>query len=186
MCVVWCVCSELKQLCDLVREILMEESNVQPVCAPVTVCGDVHGQLFDVIHLFEVGGEIPQTSYIFMGDLVDRGHHSVETLQLLLCYKARYPANITLLRGNHECRQVTQVTHATHSSSSDRTEERKGRHGGDDGPGVCEGEGGWHNVHSSDRRSMYTQLESSPCVRPSSVRAGVRFLRRVFPQIRIG
>jgi len=87
----------------------MEESNVQPVCAPVTVCGDVHGQLFDVIHLFEVGGEIPQTSYIFMGDLVDRGHHSVETLQLLLCYKARYPANITLLRGNHECRQVTQV-----------------------------------------------------------------------------
>jgi len=101
--------SELKQLCDLVREILMEESNVQPVQAPVTVCGDVHGQFFDVLELFRQGGEIPLTNYVFMGDFVDRGHHSVETLQLLLCYKARYPANITLLRGNHECRQVTQV-----------------------------------------------------------------------------
>jgi serine/threonine-protein phosphatase 6 catalytic subunit len=101
--------SELKQLCDMVREILMEESNVQPVNAPVTVCGDVHGQFFDVLELFRQGGEIPHTNYVFMGDFVDRGHHSVETLQLLLCYKARYPACITLLRGNHECRQVTQV-----------------------------------------------------------------------------
>ena len=101
--------SELKQLCDLVREILMEESNVQPVSSPVIVCGDVHGQFFDVLELFKVGGEIPNKSYVFMGDFVDRGRHSVETLQLLLCYKARYPECITLLRGNHECRQVTQV-----------------------------------------------------------------------------
>ena len=83
---------------------------MQPVRAPVIVCGDVHGQLFDVMKLFEVGGEIPTSSYLFLGDFVDRGHHSVETLQLLLCYKARYPAHITLLRGNHECRQVTQVS----------------------------------------------------------------------------
>ena len=101
--------SELKQLCDLVREILMEESNVQPVSSPVIVCGDVHGQFFDVLELFKQGGEIPHRSYVFMGDFVDRGRHSVETLQLLLCYKARYPECITLLRGNHECRQVTQV-----------------------------------------------------------------------------
>ena len=101
--------SELKQLCDLVREILMEESNVQPVSSPVIVCGDVHGQFFDVLELFKQGGEIPHHNYVFMGDFVDRGRHSVETLQLLLCYKARYPECITLLRGNHECRQVTQV-----------------------------------------------------------------------------
>lgn len=101
--------SELKSLCDIVREILMEESNVQPVSAPVAVCGDVHGQFFDVLELFNVGGDIPNTNYIFIGDFVDRGHHSVETLQLLLILKARYPHSITLLRGNHECRQVTQV-----------------------------------------------------------------------------
>jgi len=87
----------------------MEESNVQPVDAPVTVCGDVHGQFYDVLELFRKAGEIPSTNYVFMGDFVDRGHHSVETLELLLAYKARYPQCITLLRGNHECRQVTQV-----------------------------------------------------------------------------
>jgi serine/threonine-protein phosphatase 6 catalytic subunit len=87
----------------------MEESNVQPVHSPVIVCGDVHGQFYDLLELFRVGGEIPQKNYVFMGDFVDRGHHSVETLQLLLCYKARYPQCITLLRGNHESRQVTQV-----------------------------------------------------------------------------
>jgi len=101
--------TDLKQLCDLVKEILMEESNVQPVNSPVTVCGDIHGQFYDLVELFRKGGEIPKTNYVFMGDFVDRGHHSVETLQLLLCYKARYPQSITLLRGNHECRQVTQV-----------------------------------------------------------------------------
>jgi len=101
--------TELKQLCDRVKEIMMEESNVQPVNSPVVVCGDIHGQFFDLLELFRQGGEIPKTNYVFMGDFVDRGHHSVETLELLLCYKARYPECITLLRGNHECRQVTQV-----------------------------------------------------------------------------
>ena len=87
----------------------MEESNVQPVASPVTVCGDVHGQFFDLLELFRTGGELPTTNYIFMGDFVDRGHNSVETFEMLLCLKARYPAHITLLRGNHESRQITQV-----------------------------------------------------------------------------
>lgn len=131
----------------------MEESNVQFVRSPVTVryfdysllfilillhiyfiryvekiCGDIHGQFYDLLELFKTGGEIPDTNYIFMvgfihillnhwinnihynqGDFVDRGHNSVETFQLLLCYKARYPDCITLLRGNHESRQITQV-----------------------------------------------------------------------------
>ena len=77
-------------LCDKVKELLVEESNVQPVHSPVIVCGDVHGQFYDLLELFKQGGEIPTQSYIFMGDFVDRGHHSVETLELLLCYKARY------------------------------------------------------------------------------------------------
>ncbi|GAB9471647.1 Phytochrome-associated serine/threonine protein phosphatase [Globisporangium polare] len=100
---------ELKQVCEIVKQILIEESNVVAVSSPVTVCGDIHGQFFDLLELFRCGGEIPNTNYVFMGDFVDRGHNSVETFELLLCLKAQYPDRITLLRGNHECRQITQV-----------------------------------------------------------------------------
>ena len=98
---------EIRLICEKVKVILMEESNVQPVCSPVTVCGDIHGQFYDLLELFEKGGEIPEKNYIFMGDFVDRGFNSVETLELLLCYKLKYPGHLTLLRGNHECRQTT-------------------------------------------------------------------------------
>ncbi|KCV67508.1 serine/threonine-protein phosphatase ppe1 [Fonticula alba] len=100
---------DLRRLCDLVKEILMEESNIQPVSTPVTICGDVHGQFPDLLQLFRTGGEVPDTSYIFMGDYVDRGYYSLETFTYLMCLKARYPDRITLLRGNHESRQITQT-----------------------------------------------------------------------------
>mmetsp|Transcript_16677 Transcript_16677/g.21868 ORF Transcript_16677/g.21868 Transcript_16677/m.21868 type:complete len:302 (+) Transcript_16677:321-1226(+) len=100
---------DLRSVCEIVKSILVEESNVQPVNSPVIVCGDIHGQFYDLRHLFSIGGEIPDKNYIFMGDFVDRGYNSVETFQLLLCLKARYPQHITLLRGNHESRQITQV-----------------------------------------------------------------------------
>ncbi|EGR29832.1 ser thr protein phosphatase family protein, putative [Ichthyophthirius multifiliis] len=87
----------------------MEESNVQPIRAPVNICGDIHGQFYDLLELFRVGGEIPIQNYIFIGDFVDRGYNSVETLEYLLCLKIKYPDNITLLRGNHESRQITQA-----------------------------------------------------------------------------
>lgn len=99
----------MKALCDMVRNILLEESNIQPVSSPVTICGDIHGQFWDLIELLRKGGEVPETSYIFMGDFVDRGHYSLETVSLLLALKARYPDRVTLLRGNHESRQITQV-----------------------------------------------------------------------------
>ena len=101
--------SEVKSLCAKAREILVEESNVQHVDAPVTICGDIHGQFFDLKELFNVGGECPDTNYLFMGDFVDRGFYSVETFLLLLALKVRYPDRITLIRGNHESRQITQV-----------------------------------------------------------------------------
>lgn len=101
--------NELKQLCDIVLEYLIEESNVHPVSTPVTVCGDIHGQYYDLQELFRTGGQPCETNYIFMGDFVDRGHYSLETLTQLLLLKASYPNRITLLRGNHESRQITQV-----------------------------------------------------------------------------
>ncbi|KAJ1842008.1 phosphoprotein phosphatase PP4 catalytic subunit, partial [Coemansia sp. RSA 486] len=101
--------SEVKELCNKAREIFIEESNVQRVDAPVTICGDIHGQFYDLQELFTVGGECPDTNYLFMGDFVDRGFYSVETFLLLLALKVRYPDRISLLRGNHESRQITQV-----------------------------------------------------------------------------
>ncbi|ROL48635.1 Serine/threonine-protein phosphatase 4 catalytic subunit B [Anabarilius grahami] len=101
--------NEVKALCAKAREILVEESNVQRVDSPVTVCGDIHGQFYDLKELFRVGGDVPETNYLFMGDFVDRGFYSVETFLLLLALKVRYPDRITLIRGNHESRQITQV-----------------------------------------------------------------------------
>jgi serine/threonine-protein phosphatase 6 catalytic subunit len=100
---------ELESLCGYVKEVLVEESNVQPVCSPVTVCGDIHGQFHDLLKLLETGGDVPDTNYIFMGDFVDRGYNSLESFTLLLLLKARWPQCVTLLRGNHESRQITQV-----------------------------------------------------------------------------
>ena len=97
---------DLKQLCEKAKEIFIEESNVQNVSAPVIICGDIHGQIYDLIELFKKGGEVPNSRYVFMGDYVDRGYNGVEVLELLLALKIKYPEHITLLRGNHESRQI--------------------------------------------------------------------------------
>lgn len=124
--------SEVRELCNKARDILMEESNIQNIYSPITVCyyfiyliclqicGDIHGQFYDMMELFKVGGDCPKTNYLFMGDFVDRGFYSVETFLLLLAlkvtillmisiYQVRYPDRISLIRGNHESRQITQV-----------------------------------------------------------------------------
>ena len=100
---------EVKLLCEKAKELFIEESNVVIIDAPITICGDIHGQFDDLTELFVKGGKCPETNYLFMGDFVDRGFNSVETFLLLLALKVRYPDRITLIRGNHETRQITQV-----------------------------------------------------------------------------
>ena len=104
--------NDTKKLCRMATAILMEESNVPQVSTPATLCGDIHGQFPDLLELFDVAGQITPSSdnhYVFMGDLVDRGANSIETLSMLLLLKVRYPNKITLIRGNHESRQVTMI-----------------------------------------------------------------------------
>ena len=99
----------VKRLCDKAKEIFINENNVKEVSCPVTICGDIHGQFHDLIELMEIGGSLPNTNYLFMGDYVDRGFYSIETVTFLVALKIKYPNRITILRGNHESRQITQV-----------------------------------------------------------------------------
>lgn len=98
---------DVKQLCEKAKEIFIEESNVQYVSAPVIVCGDIHGQIYDLLEIFKLGGEIPKNNYVFLGDYVDRGYNSIEVIELLLVLKLKYSSNITLLRGNHESKSIS-------------------------------------------------------------------------------
>lgn len=101
--------AEITAICLAVREVFLSQPTLIELSPPVKIVGDVHGQYSDLIRLFEMCGFPPSANYLFLGDYVDRGKQSLETILLLLCYKIKYPENFFLLRGNHECANVTRV-----------------------------------------------------------------------------
>lgn len=100
---------EIQLLCQTAQETLLSQPSLIEISAPVKVVGDIHGQFTDLLRLFEMSGYPPSSNFLFLGDYVDRGPQSLETILLLLCYKIKYPENFFLLRGNHECANVTRV-----------------------------------------------------------------------------
>ncbi|KAI0094866.1 phosphoprotein phosphatase PPZ [Irpex rosettiformis] len=101
--------NEIVAICQAAREVFLNQPTLIELSPPVKIVGDVHGQYSDLIRLFEMCGFPPAANYLFLGDYVDRGKQSLETILLLLCYKIKYPENFFLLRGNHECANVTRV-----------------------------------------------------------------------------
>ncbi|EHA49395.1 hypothetical protein MCOR27_008744 [Pyricularia oryzae] len=101
--------AEIAAICHRARECFLSQPALLELDAPVKIVGDVHGQYTDLIRMFEMCGFPPNSNFLFLGDYVDRGKQSLETILLLLCYKLKYPENFFLLRGNHECANVTRV-----------------------------------------------------------------------------
>ena len=90
--------------------MFMSRSPPPPAQArPAHASGDIHGQYYDLLRLFEYGGFPPEANYLFLGDYVDRGKQSLETICLLLAYKIKYPENFFVLRGNHECASINRI-----------------------------------------------------------------------------
>lgn len=127
--------TEIRFLCTKAREIFISQPILLELEAPIKVCangpgcsgvvgwrgkreltwvsrqicGDIHGQYYDLLRLFEYGGFPPEANYLFLGDYVDRGKQSLETICLLLAYKIKYPENFFILRGNHECASINRI-----------------------------------------------------------------------------
>ncbi|KAI9510305.1 protein phosphatase type 1 [Russula earlei] len=100
---------KIMYLCITSRNIFIHQPMLLELVAPINICGDIHGQFSDLLRLFGLGGFPPAANYLFLGDYVDRGRQSLETICLLLAYKIKFPKNFFLLRGNHECSSINRI-----------------------------------------------------------------------------
>lgn len=100
--------SDIKFLIDKCKDIFQKQPVFLELGAPISILGDIHGQYFDLLRLFDYGGYPPSCNYLFLGDYVDRGKQSIETICLLMAYKIKYPLNFFMIRGNHEAQTVNQ------------------------------------------------------------------------------
>lgn len=89
--------------------VISSQSMLLELEAPINVCGDIHGQYYDLLRIFDNCGYPDNTNYLFLGDYVDRGKQSLETICILLAYKIKYPNKIFLLRGNHESSVTNRI-----------------------------------------------------------------------------
>ena len=100
---------DIVTLCNKCQQLFIEQPILLELAAPIKVVGDIHGQYYDLLRLFEYGGYPPDANYLFLGDYVDRGKQSIESICLLLAYKIKYHENFFILRGNHECASINRI-----------------------------------------------------------------------------
>ena len=101
--------SEILSICSAARNLFLSQPVLLELNAPVHIVGDIHGQYTDLLRIFDMSGYPSTSNYLFLGDYVDRGKQSLETILLLLCYKLKYPETFFLLRGNHECANISRI-----------------------------------------------------------------------------
>ncbi|EKF33465.1 serine/threonine-protein phosphatase PP1 beta [Trypanosoma cruzi marinkellei] len=92
-----------------VRPLLMSQPMMVRIEAPVNVCGDIHGQINDLVEIFRAGGMPPTSRYLFLGDYVDRGKYGTEVISVLLGLKVLHPDKMYVLRGNHESESICRI-----------------------------------------------------------------------------
>jgi serine/threonine-protein phosphatase PP1 catalytic subunit len=101
--------TEILSICSAARNLFLSQPVLLELNAPIHIVGDIHGQYTDLLRIFEMSGDPSTSNYLFLGDYVDRGKQSLETILLLLCYKLKYPETFFLLRGNHECANISRI-----------------------------------------------------------------------------
>ncbi|XP_070581386.1 serine/threonine-protein phosphatase PP1-alpha-like isoform X2 [Ptychodera flava] len=101
--------TQIRQLCQISRQCFLDQPMLIELESPVNIVGDIHGQYDDLLRHFEQCGYPPAANYLLLGDYVDRGKRSLETICLVLAYKIKYPNNFFLLRGNHECASINRI-----------------------------------------------------------------------------